>query len=114
MNLLDTLLTSTIALDALVGPTINAINQGLIRPYMDPGGPLVFWVTPTQGLGSVIITAFDRETSLGLESWSIRWGSASRFGDLIRREVGRSPVALTHTLLPWRPDPIPVRGEVNP
>lgn len=114
MNLIDSLLTSTLRLDSPVAQSLEAISNGLVHPYLDAGGPVVFWVDPNIALGVATVTAFDRETGLGLESWSIRWGASQNFGQLIRRQTSRSPVPLAHRLLPWRPPAIPPQGEVTP
>ena len=94
----------TVALTALVPAVVNAILAGAVIPYGDYGGDVVYYFTPsTNGLGSLIYTAFDRHTHVGLASHQVRWGAATTVHQLIFGQWPRNLVDLRYVILPQLP-----------
>lgn len=106
---------NTIALDANVGAVVNAINARLVQPYGDYGGPTVYYFnTVNNGLGNIIYTMFDRETNLGLASFTVRYGAASTIRQIILEPFPRSQIDLQHLILPQIPFAQCNQGNVIP
>ena len=94
----------TIALDASVQDVVNAINAKTVIPYGDFGGPSVYYFqTMSNGLANLIYTVFDRNTSLGLASFMVRYGSAATIRQVMFEPFPRSQVTLQFMLLPKIP-----------
>lgn len=96
---------NTVALDANVQAVVNAINTNSIVPYGDYGGPNVYYFqTMNNGLGNLVYTIFDKETTLGLASFMVRYGAAATIRQVIFQQYPRSQIDLQHLILP----PIPI------
>lgn len=105
----------TIQLEANVQYTINLINAGMIIPYGDFGGPTVYWFqTFENAIGNIVYTVFDRETTLGLASVMVRYGSAATIGQILNQTSGKSEIPLQLLILPRVPFPVPSNGSVTP
>jgi hypothetical protein len=103
-NLIVATNQNTIALDANVPTVVNAINEDNIIPFGDYGGPNVYYFnTLNNGLGNIIYTVFDRNTTLGLASFMVRYGAATTIRDIILMPFPRSQVELRHLILPFIP-----------
>jgi hypothetical protein len=97
-----------VALDANVQAVINAININAIIPYGDYGGPNVYYFqTINNGTGNFIYTMFDKNTTLGLASFTVRYGAATTIRDIILMPFPRGQIELQHLILPQT-------GIVNP
>lgn len=105
----------TIALDANVAAVVNAINTNSVIPFGDYGGPTVYYFqTVNNGLGNIIYTMFDRNTTLGLASFTVRYGSATNIRQIILEPFPRSQVDLQHLILPRIPIASAINGTVFP
>lgn len=106
---------NTVALDANVQAVVNAINTNSIVPFGDFGGPTVYYFTTmNNGLGNIVYTTFDRETTLGLSSFMVRYGAAATIRQIIFLPYPRSQVDLQFLILPTIPAPSFVQGTVIP
>ncbi len=102
-----------VALGANVQAVVNAINTNTVIPYGDYGGPNLFWFqTMNNGLSNIIYTIFDRETTLGLASFSVRYGAAATIQEVLFQQYPRSQIDLQFLILPSVPRPLPVNGTV--
>jgi hypothetical protein len=109
-NLLIGTADGTIALDANVQAVINAINTNSIIPYGDYGTPTVYYFTTfNNGLGNLVYTMFDKTTTLGLASYSVRYGAASTIRQVLFQEYPKALIDLQFLILPK----IPVRNQAN-
>ena len=107
--------TGTIALDARVAAVILAIRSNQVIPLGDYGGPQLYWFSVSDWeLGNIIYTVFDRGTSLGLASYTVRYGSATTIGQVLFNPMPRSEIALQYTLLPPVAMPVIGGGSVVP
>ena len=115
-NLLISTPQNTVGLDANVQAVVNAINTGSIIPYGDYGGPTVYYFqTMNNGLGNLIYTMFDKTTTLGLASFTVRYGAATTIRQAILQPFPRSPIELQFLILPNLPiNNAPVNGNVIP
>jgi O-antigen/teichoic acid export membrane protein len=114
-NLLVSTSQNTVALNALVPAVVNAINTNLVIPYGDYGGPTVYYfTTQNNGLGNFIYTMFDKETNLGLASFSVRYGAATTIRDIILMPFPRSQIDLQFLILPKIPYTNTENGFVTP
>ena len=114
-NLLVCTSQNTVALDANVQMVVNAINQNSVIPYGDYGGPNVYYFqTQNNGLGNLIYTMFDKETTLGLASFTVRYGAASTIRDVILMPFPRSQIELQYLILPLIPIVNKENGTVTP
>lgn len=106
----------TVSLDANVQQVINAMRSGQIVPYGEFGGPTVFYFeTVHNGLGNFIYTMFDRDTTMGLASFTVRYGAASTIRQVLFQQYPRSQLALRHLILPQIPQlASPAPGTVIP
>lgn len=106
----------SVALDANVQRVVNAINTGQVIPYGDYGGPSVYYFqTLSNGLGNIIYTVFDKGTSLGLASFTVRFGAATNIRDIILMPYPRSQIDLQFLTLPKLNIPsTPNNGTVTP
>lgn len=103
-NLLIGTSQGTIAIDANVQAVVNAINTNSIIPFGDFGGSVVFYFqVVNNGLGNIVYTAFDRETTLGLTSFTVRYGAATTIRQIILEPFPRSQIDLQHLILPKIP-----------
>jgi len=105
----------TIALDAYVQYVVNAINAKQVIPFGDFGGPNVYYFqTFDNGLGNLVYTIFDKETTLGLASFMVRYGAAATIGQVIFGQWPKSQIDLQYLILP----PVPLntfhQGSVTP
>lgn len=90
-----------IALGANVQAVINAINTNSVIPYGDFGGSSVYWFqTMDNGLGNLVYTVFDRDTTLGLASFSVRFGAAATIQQVVFQQYPRSQIELQYLILP--------------
>lgn len=106
---------NTIALNANVAAVVNAINYKTIIPYGDYGGPTVYYFQViNNGLGNIIYTMFDKDTTLGLASFMVRYGAATTIRDVIMMPFPRSQIDLQHLILPHIPIVDIVNGTVTP
>lgn len=104
-----------IALDANVQYTINAINAGMVVPYGDFGGPNVYWFqTFENALGNLVYTIFDRESTLGLASFMVRFGAATTMRQVLFQEYPKSDIKLQFLILPRLPFQYCSNGTVTP
>jgi hypothetical protein len=95
---------NTIALDANVQAVINAINTNSVIPYGDYGGPVVYYFqTFDNGLGNLVYTIFDKDTTLGLSSFMVRYGSAATIRQVLFQPFPRSQIDLQFLILPTIP-----------
>ena len=114
-NLLISTNQNTIALDANVQMVVNAINTNSVIPYGDYGGPNVYYFqTINNGLANLIYTMFDKETNLGLASFTVRYGAASTIRDVILMPFPRSQIDLQYLILPNITIVNTVNGTVTP
>lgn len=114
-NLLVATSQNTVALDANVAAVINAINTNSIIPYGEYGGPNVYYFQAlNNGLGNFIYTMFDKETTLGLASFMVRYGAATTIRDAILMPFPRSQIDLQYLILPYIPVPAAKQGDVIP
>lgn len=101
---------NTVALEANVQAVVNAINTNSIIPYGDYGGASVYYFTTmNNGLGNLVYTIFDKNTQLGLASFTVRYGSAATIRQILFTPFPRSQVDLQFLILP----PIPVTSFTN-
>lgn len=99
----------TVALEAGVAAVILAIRSRQVIPLGDYGGPQLYWFSVSDWeLGNIIYTVFDRGTSLGLASYTVRYGAATTIGQVLFNPMPRSEIALQYTLLP--PVALPITG----
>lgn len=102
-----------VTLGANVQAVVNAINTNTIIPYGDFGGPNVFWFqTMNNGLGNLIYTVFDKDTTLGLASFMVRYGAASTIQQIVYQQYPRTQIDLQHLILPKIPYNTPTNGTV--
>jgi len=105
----------TIALQANVQAVINAINTNTVVPYGDFGGPNVYWFqTFDNGLGNLVYTIFDRNTTLGLASFMVRFGAAATIQQVVFQPYPRSQIDLQFLILPHIPRASYSNGTVTP
>ena len=106
---------NTIALEANVPAVVNAINSKSVTPYGDYGGPNVYYFqTMNNGLGNIIYTVFDRNTTLGLASYMVRYGAATTIKQVLFSEFPRSQIHLQHLILPQLPASSFTQGDIIP
>lgn len=106
---------NTIALDANVQAVVNAINTSSVIPYGDYGGPSVYYFqTTNNGLGNIIYTVFDKNTTLGLASFTVRYGAATTIKQILFQQYPRSQIELQHLILPHIPVSSLENGTVIP
>jgi hypothetical protein len=106
---------NTVALDANVQAVVNAINTSSIIPYGDYGGPNVYYFTTlNNGLSNLVYTVFDKNTQLGLASFTVRYGAAATIKQILFQPFPRNQIDLQFLILP----PIPItsyqQGTVTP
>ena len=100
---------------ANVQHTVNLINTGQIIPYGDFGEDVVYWFQTFENtLGNLVYTVFDRDTTIGIASYSVRFGSAATIGQVLRQTAGKGEVALQYGILPALPNQTPINGQVVP
>lgn len=93
-----------VALGANVQAVVNAINTKTVIPFGDYGGPNLFWFqTSDNGLGNLIYTIFDRDTTLGLASFTVRYGAAANIQQVLFQEYPKSQIDLQYLILPHVP-----------
>ena len=93
-----------VSLGANVAAVINAINTNSVIPYGDFGGPNVYWFqTFDNGLGNLVYTIFDRDTTLGLASFTVRFGAAATIQQVVFQQYPRSQIELQFLILPCVP-----------
>ncbi len=93
-----------VALGANVQAVINAINTGTVIPYGDFGGPNLYWFqTLNNGLGNLVYTVFDKDTTLGLASFMVRYGAAATIQQVVFQQYPRSQIDLQYLILPAVP-----------
>ena len=103
-----------VALGALVPQVINAINNNTVIPYGDFGGPNVYWFqTFDNGLGSLVYTVFDKNTTLGLASYVVKYGAASTIQQVIFQQTIKSEIDLQFLILPAIPTLPNLNGTVT-
>jgi hypothetical protein len=106
---------NTIALDANVAAVINAINTNSVIPYGDYGGSTVYYFqTYDNGLGNLVYTVFDKNTTLGLASFMVRFGAAATIRQVIFQPFPRSQIDLQFLILPTIPVASFTNGTVIP
>jgi len=104
-----------VALDANVQAVINAINAGQVIPYGDYGGPSVYYFqTFDNGLANLVYTIFDKNTSLGLASFMVRYSSASIIRQVLFQPFPKSQIDLQFLILPSIPTTPSQNGTVTP
>lgn len=114
-NLLIGTPQGTIALDANVQAVVNAINTNSIIPYGDYGGSTVYYFqTLNNGSGNIIYTMFDKDTTLGLASFMVRYGAATIIRQVILEPFPRSQIDLQFLILPHIPIASAQNGTVTP
>lgn len=102
-----------VALGANVQAVVNAINAKTVIPYGDYGGPNLFWFqTMDNGLGNIIYTIFDRDTTLGLASFTVRYGAASSIQQILFQQYPRAQIDLQFLILPKVDHRLPMNGTV--
>lgn len=107
--------TGSVALDANVQAVVNAIKTKSVIPYGDYGGPNVYYFsTMENGLGNLVYTIFDKNTTLGLASFAVRYGAAATIRQVIFQPFPRSQIDLQYLILPNIPLHIPPAGDVIP
>jgi hypothetical protein len=107
--------SNTVPLDANVQAIVNAINTNSIVPYGDYGGPTVYYFqTLNNGLGNLAYTVFDRNTQLGLASFTVRYGAAATIGQILFQPFPRSQIDLQFLVLPYIPTASVTNGDVIP
>lgn len=93
-----------VALGASVPAVINAINTNTVIPYGDFGGPSLYWFqTFDNGLGNLVYTVFDRDTTLGLASFMVRYGAAATIQQVVFQQYPRTQIDLQFLILPHIP-----------
>lgn len=103
----------SIALGANVQTVINAINTNSVIPYGDFGGPNVYWFqTFDNGLGSIVYTVFDKNTTLGLSSFMVRYGAASTIQQILFQQYPRTQIDLQFLILPIIPKAPEINGDI--
>jgi len=106
---------NTVALDANVQAVVNAINTNSVIPYGDYGGPTVYYFsTMNNGLGNLVYTVFDKNTTLGLASFMVRYGAAATIRQVIFQPFPRSQIDLQFLILPSIPVASFTNGTVIP
>jgi hypothetical protein len=101
---------NTVALDANVQLIVNAINTNSIIPYGDYGGASVYYFTTmNNGLGNLVYTIFDKNTQLGLASFTVRYGAAATIRQMLFTPFPKSQLDLQFLILP----PIPITSFTN-
>lgn len=106
---------NTVALDARVQAVVNAIKTKSVIPYGDYGGPTVYYFsTMDNGLGNLVYTVFDRETTLGLASFMVRYGAAATIRQVLFQPFPRSSIDLQYVILPNIQINMPPAGDVIP
>jgi hypothetical protein len=104
-----------VALDANVQAVINAINTNSVIPYGDYGGPNVYYFqTFENGLANLVYTVFDKNTTLGLASFMVRYSSASIIRQVLFQPFPKSQIDLQFLVLPNIPVPNSDNGLVLP
>jgi len=104
-----------IALDANVQAVVNAINTNSVIPYGDYGGPNVYYFqTFDNGLGNLVYTIFDKQTTLGLASFMVRYGAAATIRQVLFQPFPRSQIDLQFLILPHIPTASFTQGTVIP
>jgi hypothetical protein len=99
-----------VALEANVQAVVNAIKTNSVIPYGDYGGPNVYYFsTMDNGLGNLVYTIFDKNTTLGLASFMVRYGAAATIKQVLFQPFPRSQIHLQYLILP----PIPVPSQIN-
>lgn len=102
-----------VPLGANVQTIVNAINTNTVIPYGDFGGPNLYWFqTINNGLGNLIYTVFDRDSTLGLASFTVRYGAASTIQQVIFQQYPRAQIDLQYLILPSVPFPSASNGTV--
>jgi hypothetical protein len=102
-----------VALGAKVQAVVNAINTKTVIPYGDFGGPNVYWFqTFDNGLGNLVYTIFDKETTLGLASFMVRYGAASTIQQVVYQQYPRTQIDLQYLILPRIMSPTAKNGTV--
>ncbi len=106
---------NTVPLDARVQDVVNAIRTGSIIPYGDYGGPTVYYFSLLDtALGNLVYTVFDKQTDLGLASFTVRYGAAATIRQIIFSQFPRSQIDLQYLILPNIPISVPPQGTVIP
>ena len=106
---------NTIALDANVAAVVNAINTNSVIPYGDYGGPVVYYFqTFDNGIGNLVYTIFDKDTTLGLSSFMVRYGAAATIRQVLFQQFPRSQIDLQFLILPNIPLSTVSNGTVIP
>jgi hypothetical protein len=106
---------NTVALDANVQAVVNAINSSSVIPYGDYGGASVYYFqTFDNGLGNLVYTIFDKNTTLGLASFMVRYGSAATIRQVLFQPFPRSQIELQWLILPHIPVSSFTQGTVIP
>jgi len=114
-NLLVATSDNTIGLDANVQAVVNAINTNSVIPYGDYGGPTVYYFqTSSNSIGNIIYTMFDKTTTLGLASFTVRFGAATTIRQVILQSFPRSQIDLQFMILPYIPLASKENGTVIP
>lgn len=91
----------TIALGANVQAVVNALSVDAVAPIGDFGGPNVYWFQSfNNGTGNIVYTVFDRVTTLGLASYTVRYGSATTILQIVFEPFPRSEIGLLHVIMP--------------
>lgn len=101
---------NTVSIDARVQDVVNCILTKSIIPYGDYGQETLYYfdVMPN-GLGNIIYTTFDRNTTLGLSSFMVRYGAATTIRQVISLPLPGNSVELKHMVLPK----IPIESSKN-
>lgn len=106
---------NTIALDANVAAVVNTINTDSVIPYGDYGGPVIYYFqTFDNGLGNLVYTIFDRDTTLGLSSFMVRYGAAATIRQILFQPFPRNQIDLQFLILPNIPLSTTTNGTVIP
>ncbi len=106
---------NTIALDANVYAVINAIDTSQVIPFGDYGSPFLYYFnTDLKHVGNLVYTIFDRQTTLGLESYAVRFGAATTIREAIFGQWPKSQIDLRYLILPNVSIQIPTNGQVLP
>lgn len=106
---------NTVALDANVQAVVNAINTNSVIPFGDYGGSNVYYFqTFDNGLGNLVYTIFDKNTTLGLASFMVRFGAASTIRQVIFQQYPRSQIDLQFQILPRIPLASQQQGTIIP
>jgi hypothetical protein len=104
-----------VALDSNVQAVVNAINSNSVIPYGEYGGPNVYYFqTLDNGLGNLAYTIFDKTTTLGLASFTVRYGSAATIRQILFQPFPRSQIDLQYLILPNIPIYSHTTGSVIP